>query len=169
MKPEAITEVMVREGLRQNLMRIAGYDKEGSPVVILVSGNWEVRLQSKPSIAFSVLVVPCFPQLWGWRCRGALFFNSQRALFVPILYDAAPQPDKHDLDEYIRTIAYCMEQIKASMGPGVHQMTVIFDMDGWTFKRHGGGFAMKCVSHLIGIVQKHYPTYVGYNLSSEMH
>eukprot|EP00750_Incisomonas_marina_P032423 INCI9172.1.p1 GENE.INCI9172.1~~INCI9172.1.p1 ORF type:complete len:467 (-),score=90.61 INCI9172.1:271-1671(-) len=109
-KPEAITEVMVREGLRQNLMRIAGYDKEGSPVVILVSGNWE--------------------------------------------------PDKHDLDEYIRTIAYCMEQIKASMGPGVHQMTVIFDMDGWTFKRHGGGFAMKCVSHLIGIVQKHYPTFL---------
>ena len=41
-KPEGIKESWIREGLRQKLMRINGYDSEGSPVVALVSGNWEV-------------------------------------------------------------------------------------------------------------------------------
>ncbi len=51
-----------------------------------------------------------------------------------------------------------MERVTACMSESVHQMTIVFDMAGWNFKRHGTSFAMACTNQLINIVQKHYPT-----------
>jgi len=51
-----------------------------------------------------------------------------------------------------------MELITAAMSENAQQMTLVFDMGGWSFKRHGGGFAMQCTNQLIKVVQHHYPT-----------
>lgn len=90
----------------------------------LTGGNWRIIPDTKQNI-------PCiFVDLAKWN------------------------PHQYTCDEYVRMVAYFQNMAPKGANIGVHQIVVIFDMEGWAMW-HGNYFMY--IKALVGIAQDQYP------------
>jgi hypothetical protein len=143
--------VLLDEGLYRRILVARAWSDEAARVMLEAHVRW--RATTLPSTVRRDKLPPGVFESGVFTVIG----TTREGMPVILSHHRRFEPDNFTDENYAVYLIYIMEEAIRAMPPGVEQIVLVFDMDGFEFGKHAGPSVIRKGQAMIAIAQDHYP------------
>ncbi len=143
--------VLQEEGLYRRILVARAWGDEAARVMLDAHVRW--RATTLPSTVRRDKLPPGVFESGVFTVIG----TTREGMPVILSHHRRFEPDNFTDETYSLYLVFIMEEAIRAMPPGVEQIVLVFDMDGFEFGKHAGPSVIRKGQAMIAIAQDHYP------------